>query len=271
MRTRHFITPGVVKRIARPNDGTELKLPGFDLERWFKKELDSLHSVYYDSCCDAAKAQLPVRFNTTGTVLEYFNGTTWVTAETALNGNHISLADGTVGALALRLGADGNNGIYGVSDTQIGIASEGALVSVFDTVGLKVDSIGELTTGAGITLAKAVIKKNTATAINTTGAATAAQLAGGLITSTSAATVALTLPTGSALGTQLGAAQGTTFEFYVDNSAGANIVTVTVASGITAITAVLTGSATLTVAAGVVGQFKLYFTSASAAVLSRTA
>jgi hypothetical protein len=108
-----------------------------------------------------------------------------------------------------------------------------------------------------------------AAAINSTATATAAQLAGGLITSTSAAAVTLTLPTATAFGTQIKAVRGTRFAFFVDNSAGANIVTVAVNTGITVITAVITGSNTLTVAAGAVGMFRLYFTSATTAVLSR--
>ena len=56
-------------------------------------------------------------------------------------GTGVALPDGTVGALSVRLGADGNNGLYGVSDTQIGIAVEGALVATADTSGLTADSL----------------------------------------------------------------------------------------------------------------------------------
>lgn len=112
-----------------------------------------------------------------------------------------------------------------------------------------------------------------ATALNTTAAATSAAMVAaiysGLITSTSAAAVTLTLPTATILGAKLGARQGMTKEFIVDNSAGANTATVAVATGITVITAVVTGSDTLTVAAGAVGIFRLYFVSATVAKLSR--
>jgi hypothetical protein len=109
----------------------------------------------------------------------------------------------------------------------------------------------------------------TAAAINSTAIATAAQVAGGLITSTSAAPTTVTLPSATAIAALVGGVRGTEFDFVVDNSGGANIVTVAVGGGTAAITAVVTGSATLTVAAGAVGLFRLYFTSATTAVIMR--
>jgi hypothetical protein len=95
-------------------------------------------------------------------------------------------------------------------------------------------------------------------------------LAGGFVTSTSAATVTATLPTATLLATQLGAAAGTSFEFIVDNSAGANTVTVAVNTGITVGTTSLTGGDSLTIStAQVVGVFRLTFTSTTAAILRR--
>ena len=119
----------------------------------------------------------------------------------------------------------------------------------------------------------ASIKRPAATALNTTAAATSAALlnavAGGLITSTSAAAVTLTLPTAVALAAKFAGTQGVSLEFTVDNSAGANTVTVAISAGVTVLTAVITGSDQLAVAAGSVGVFKLYFTSATAVKLSR--
>lgn len=109
-----------------------------------------------------------------------------------------------------------------------------------------------------------------ATAINATATVTAAQLAGGLLTSTSAAAVTMTLPTATLLATQLGATTGTTFEFVVDNSAGANTVTVAVGAGITAsdfpATNTLTRTASTTVGIAV---FRITFISPTAAILAR--
>jgi len=113
-------------------------------------------------------------------------------------------------------------------------------------------------------------KNHTAAAVNVTATVTAAQLKTGVLSSTSVAAVAATLPTAAALLAVLtGAAAGTWFDFAVDNSAGANTVTVTASASITAATAVITGGATLTVAAGAVGLFRVYFTSATVAKVYR--
>ena len=139
--------------------------------------------------------------------------------------------------------------------------------------GIATTAITEGTAGAGISMDKPIIRKaGTAKAVNTTGSITAAELAGGLITSTSASTVTATLPTATLLATQLGAVQGTIFEFVVDNTAGANTVTVAVNTGIVVCSGVVTGSNTLTVAASAttgIGVFRLVFSSATAAVLYR--
>lgn len=121
-------------------------------------------------------------------------------------------------------------------------------------------------------------------AINSTATATAAQVATGYITSTSAAGTTITLPTGTLLGAQLGATQGTTFELYVDNTAGASTVTIAVAVNgvqsdwdiqLTNATASVTPAAVtpLTIASGVTGlaRFTIMFSSATAYVFSRTA
>lgn len=113
-------------------------------------------------------------------------------------------------------------------------------------------------------------------AINATGTATAAQVATGYITSTSALATTITLPTGTNLGAQLGAVRGTVFDLYIDNTAGANAVTVAVNTN-----AILSTAATdtagsfgdLTVAAGVTGiaRYTLMFASPTAYVFTRTA
>ena len=116
----------------------------------------------------------------------------------------------------------------------------------------------------------------TSNAINATGTATAAQVATGYITSTSAAATTITLPTGSLLGAALGATQGTTLDLYIDNTGGADVVTVAVAvNGILSTAAADTAGSfgDLTVAAGVtgIGRFTLMFSSATAYVFTRTA
>lgn len=117
---------------------------------------------------------------------------------------------------------------------------------------------------------------STTAAINSSATATAAQVATGYITSTSGAATTITLPTGTLLGAQLGATQGSVFRLYVDNTAGANTVTIAVATnGI--LSALATANAAsfglLTVPSGVTGtaEFTLIFSSATAYTFSRTA
>jgi hypothetical protein len=115
-----------------------------------------------------------------------------------------------------------------------------------------------------------------ANAINATGTATAAQVADGYITSTSAAATTITLPTGTALGTALGATQGTILDLFVDNTAGASTVTMAVNTN-----AVLSSAAAdtagsfgdLTIASGATGiaRFTIMFSSATAYTFTRTA
>lgn len=115
-----------------------------------------------------------------------------------------------------------------------------------------------------------------ANAINATGTATAAQVADGYITSTSASPTTITLPTGTALGTAIGASRGTVLDLFIDNTAGASTVTVAVNTD-----AVLSSAAVdtagsfgdLTIAAGATGlaRFTLMFSSATAYTFTRTA
>ena len=125
-----------------------------------------------------------------------------------------------------------------------------------------------ITLGGRIVLRNPVINR-VAAAINVTGTILANQLAGGLITSTSAAAVTATLPTASLLATEVKASRGTSVDFVVDNTAGANTVTVAVGTGIVTASAVLTGANTLTVASGAIGVFKIVFSSTTAALLYR--
>ena len=118
-----------------------------------------------------------------------------------------------------------------------------------------------------------------ANAINATATATAAQVATGYITSTSAAATVITLPTGTLLGAALSATQGTTLDLFIDNTAGASTVTVAVATnGVLSTGAVDAAAAAgtfgdLTIASGAtgVGRFTLMFSSATAYVFTRTA
>jgi hypothetical protein len=116
----------------------------------------------------------------------------------------------------------------------------------------------------------------TTAAINATATATAEQVATGYITSTSAAATTITLPTGTALGTAIGAVRGTVLELYVDNTAGASTVTMAVAtngilSSAAADTAGSFGDLTIPVGATGLARFTIMFSSATAYVFTRTA
>jgi len=110
-------------------------------------------------------------------------------------------------------------------------------------------------------------------AIPATAVATAAQVATGYITSTSALGTTITLPTGTDLGTAIGAVRGTVLELYVDNTAGASTVTMAVATnGILSSAAADTAGSfgDLTIAAGATGlaRFTLMFSSLPTATRS---
>lgn len=121
-----------------------------------------------------------------------------------------------------------------------------------------------------------IMRPVSSAAINATATATAAQVATGYITSTSAAATTITLPTGTLLGAAIGATAGTVFNLIVDNTAGANTVTIAVAvNGIKSDAANTTAASfgQLTVASGVtgIGRFTLMFSSATAYAFTRTA
>lgn len=144
-------------------------------------------------------------------------------------------------------------------------------------LGSTMNVAGLATFNAGIQSMVANIGGHASTAaINATATATAAQVATGYITSTSALATTITLPTGSLLGPQLNASQGTTFELYVDNTAGANTVTIAVATnGIKSDAANTTAASfgQVTIASGVtgIGRFTIMFSSSTAYVFTRTA
>lgn len=121
-----------------------------------------------------------------------------------------------------------------------------------------------------------IVDHNTTQAINATGTATAAQVAAGYITSTSAAATTITLPTGTLLGAAVSATQGTVLDLFIDNTAGASTVTIAVATnGILSTAAADTAGSfgDLTIAAGATGlaRFTIMFSSKTAYVFTRTA
>lgn len=152
----------------------------------------------------------------------------------------------------------------------------GCIIEASDTGDMYINK-GTATVASFLSVNNGTDTHPTKAAINSTATATAAQVATGYITSTSAAATTITLPTGTLLGAALGASQGTTFDLYVDNTAGANTVTMAVAvNGVLSDGAVTAGAIAfgdLTIASGVtgIGRFTLMFSSATAYAFSRTA
>jgi sulfur carrier protein ThiS len=121
-----------------------------------------------------------------------------------------------------------------------------------------------------------IVDHNTTQAINATATATAAQVAAGYITSTSASATTITLPTGTNLGEAVSATKGTVLDLYIDNTAGASTVTVAVNTNAILSTAAADTAGSfgdLTIAAGATGlaRYTIMFSSATAYVFTRTA
>lgn len=158
--------------------------------------------------------------------------------------------------------------------TKYPVVLSGSAASL--SVGGNVTITGTTTSTTANNSSNAPIVNHTPVAVNSSATLTAAQVATGYITSTSAAGTTMTLPTGTLLGAALNATQGTVFDLYIDNTAGASTVTLAVAvNGIKSDAAATTAASfgQLTVASGVtgVGRFTLMFSSATAYVFTRTA
>lgn len=216
------------------NKNTKLER-GLDLTIWLNRELGENNVPHVHPCCPCPD-EVPVRYNTEDGVMENWDCTTeaWIPLEiTTDEFANLSITD---------------------------ILSTSHLGPITGETNVKVDS-------------PFVLGPGTAKAVNVTGAVTATELTGGYITSTSAAPVTITLPTATLFAAAIGAEPGTRFQFLVDNSAGANTVTIDLTgTGISVGTAPITGGGTLTVSvANAIGLFELFFTSTTAAILRRIA
>lgn len=208
-------------------------------------------------------------------------------SDTTIGGSTIS-ALGTVtsaSANALAIGPNGTtNPTFNIDASTSSAATGINIKSAASGSGVAITSLGGTNEnisiapkGTGLLILDTEVLIYTPTAINSTATATATQTSTGYITSTSGAATTITLPTGTLLGTALGAVQGTIFDLYIDNTAGANTVTIAVAvNGILSAAAAAgsgAGAGLLTVPSGVTGQacFRLMFSSATAYTFSRIA
>jgi hypothetical protein len=207
-------------------------------------------------------------------------GTLAVTGILGLNAGSIS-TDSTTG---LKIGTSTTQriGFYNTTPT-VQQSATFDLGVVLSTLGLRqVGTAYTITTSGAVTLTGTntfggiTTYTHTPTAVNATATLTAAQVATGYITSTSAAATTMTLPTGTLLGTQLSAVAGTVFDLWIDNTTGASTVTIAVAtSGILNALAVANSASfgLLTIPSGATGQarFTLTFSSSTAYTFARTA
>ena len=122
------------------------------------------------------------------------------------------------------------------------------------------------------------VNPHTPTVVNATATLTGTQASSGYIKTTSTSAVGLTMPTGTDLGTVLGAVQGTTFDLFFDNTASSGSGEVTVIVNTNAILSAAAeaeagGSGLLTVPVGATGQagFRLMFSSATTYTFTRIA
>jgi hypothetical protein len=174
----------------------------------------------------------------------------------------LKTGDGTVSLPAHTFISDPDCGLYRIGANNDGYALNGAKVLDIKTTGLGI-------TGNVVTTTTNVIKR-TATAIDATATAAAADIMGGLITSTSAQATTITLPTVVDLVTASGATAGTTIDFVVNNAAGSNTVTIAVSAGMTASGFPGTNTLTLANSATVgIAVFRITFISTTAATLAR--
>ena len=139
-------------------------------------------------------------------------------------------------------------------------------------------TVGSLTAPA-LNPQNAPVTTHTPVAINATASVTAAQVATGYITVTSASAVTLTMPTSTLIAAAIGASQGTSFDLYIDNTASTSsgVVTVTLDSSQTKsqVAQVATygvptfGLFSVAVGASGLALYRFVFSSATAAVVAR--
>lgn len=192
------------------------------------------------------------------------NATTWL-SDKLITG----LKNGSVSIPSLTFNSDTDTGIYNGGPNVLGLTAGGAAVVTASSFGLNM-------VAGYITQVKPEIIVPTPVARNATITLTATDMLSGYITSTSAAATNLTTTTATLLATAMGAtagvavARGTAFEFSIDNTAGANTVTLVLDASIAITTPVITGTNTLTISvANGIGRFRLVFTSGTTAKIFR--
>lgn len=231
--------------------------------------------------------KLPVYLKGTAATLTV-EGAVALPAGTTINGSSVAalgivtatsanaLTVGPAGTTNPALNVDTSGGVTDVTGLNLNSNAAGSGVALTVISSGTDESLSIAAKGAGVVKVQDLVPTHLPTAINSTATATAAQVATGYITSTSAAGTTITLPTGTLLGTALSAVQGTVHDLYIDNTAGASTVTIAVAvNGILSAAAAANAASQglLTIPSGVTGQacFRLMFSSATAYTFTRIA
>ena len=172
------------------------------------------------------------------------------------SGNILTTGTLTTGAATIT-GASTVTGTFAVTGaTQVtGVFTQ---IGALNVTGAVTASTNVIATGKITAVGGRSFQKFTVSTLNSTGTISAANLVGGLITSTSAQAVAATLPAAAdVLALVPGAIVGTSFDFLICNAAGANTVTVTASATITNVLAV---AGDMAVAAAANVRYRLIFT-----------
>lgn len=178
-----------------------------------------------------------------------------------------SLSVNTTGTNNTALGANANVGSASLTNaTAIGY---GATVTNSNSIQLGNTSVTRVKSSGTW-----VLFGPTVTAINSSATATAASIVGGYITSSTSSNVNITLPSATAIATELGGTvkRGTYFEFTVQNTGtGTNSVILNDGTGITVLgtTPLLGAAAAIVRTDQEIGVFRVIFTSATAAYCVR--
>jgi len=207
-----------------------------------------------------------------------FNTTTNNQSYTTTGAGTITISSGTVGSID-NMTIGGTTRAAGTfttvtAPTVAGGATASSTLTLESTSGAgTTDSIQFLVASqaeaARYDTSGAYFFKRVANAVNATATLTVAQLRGGIITSTTAATVTMTMPTGTVLdtaGTGLAATTlptNATIQFTIKNTGATNAITVAVATGVT------NGgvAADLTIAASATATYQLTKTTTNTFVL----
>jgi hypothetical protein len=162
-----------------------------------------------------------------------------------------------------------SNYIFNLDNGNAGTVLNGP--ATVNPISFRINNVtkAQITTGGIFNIGILGINPAAFAAVNSTATLTTAQMVTGYITCTSASAETLTTATATALGTALDAGRGYTYRLFIDNSAGANTVTLSLGTGFTFQSAVTGGTSATVSATQDIAEFDFTFTSATTGIVSR--